>query len=92
MQLQIGECKKTLRKAKREGWRDYCTSLNSLTPTGDIWKVIKRYRNRKLTAANATPCWDDKLMESIDQTIRNICPPSCSSPALSMPDSTSELD
>ncbi|XP_071582342.1 uncharacterized protein [Temnothorax nylanderi] len=45
---QVTTTRKTLRTAKREGWKNYCNSLDFMTPTPSIWKMIKRFRNRKL--------------------------------------------
>ncbi|XP_018395380.1 PREDICTED: RNA-directed DNA polymerase from mobile element jockey-like [Cyphomyrmex costatus] len=49
----VSQTRKVLRKAKRAGWRRYCGSLDMKTPTADIWRMLKRFRNRRLIPANS---------------------------------------
>ena len=39
--------KKTLKEAKREQWRKYCSSLNKNTPIGKVWQQVNRFKNRR---------------------------------------------
>lgn len=36
--------KRTLKLKKKQGWRDYCSSINQETKMGDVWTMIRRYR------------------------------------------------
>lgn len=87
IQTHNRKCRKTLQKVKREGWKNFCSSLNSLTPNKEIWNMIRRYRNRKLSATGAN-CKGMDPLELTEKAIKNICPPSCSPPNIIIPDSS----
>ncbi|XP_024883727.1 uncharacterized protein LOC112462272 [Temnothorax curvispinosus] len=82
---QLSLTRKILRKAKRDGWREYCSSLDFLTPTVEVWRMLKRYKNRKLASANPSAGVNS---EQIDIAMANICPPSCNSEPLNIPDNS----
>jgi len=69
-------CKKILRKEKRRGWRQLCSSFSSKTPTAAIWKFIRSYKNKSLSAENP-PLDHTSKIESQNALLSKLCPPSC---------------
>ncbi|XP_011699453.1 PREDICTED: RNA-directed DNA polymerase from mobile element jockey-like [Wasmannia auropunctata] len=66
-------CIKIISKAKRDKWRDLCSSFDGKTPTAKLWNFIKSFRNRNLVLTNDVSC----PAQVIDQAIFNLCPDSC---------------
>ncbi|XP_077277114.1 uncharacterized protein LOC143905527 [Temnothorax americanus] len=71
---QVTDTRKILRSAKRKGWKDFCSSLDFMTPTPKIWKMIKKFRNRN---------WLLPLIHPRSTTLlpMRLCPPSPPPPA-----------
>lgn len=82
----ISQSRKILRRAKRKGWKDFCASLDSKTPTTEIWRMLKRFRNRRLIPANSNSLNKyTENSEAIQDAINKLCPPSCSPPSSVIP-------
>lgn len=75
---KIAECKKILLKEKRTSWKQFCTNFNSKTPTGEIWKLIKAFKNKNF----APPPDADKTEQLFSAAISKLCPLSCAPPPL----------
>lgn len=67
--------KRTLRSAKREGWRAFCESITPLTNICSLWNMIKRFKNRFLGSSNPTTSSNFGFPPKILNQISNICPP-----------------
>lgn len=74
----VRSTRKTLRQAKRKGWRDFCEKLNHITSSAELWKMIKRFKHRRLVVDNSTSSRIiGKSLDSIQTAIQQICPSSC---------------
>ena len=40
---------------RRSRWEEYISSINGHTPTGDLWKTIKRLTNKQPITTNLQP-------------------------------------
>ncbi|XP_018373219.1 PREDICTED: RNA-directed DNA polymerase from mobile element jockey-like [Trachymyrmex cornetzi] len=49
----VCQTRKILRRAKRNSWKTFCGSLDFKTPTTEIWRMLKCFRNRRLLPANS---------------------------------------
>lgn len=65
MEKRKAEMKKIIRIAKKNGWRDYCTTLNRDTPIGSIWKMAKMFKGGK-RAVNNNVDYDPWINEFIN--------------------------
>lgn len=63
---------KTTNKAKRQGWKDYSSSLNRETPLSEIWSSVKAYRIG--ITKNSIPEEFNSL--DIEEYIDSLCPAS----------------
>lgn len=39
--------KKTIKEAKKQSWREYCSKIGRATPVGEVWGIIKSMRGIK---------------------------------------------
>ncbi|XP_052739677.1 RNA-directed DNA polymerase from mobile element jockey isoform X2 [Bicyclus anynana] len=46
-QKNSAKSRRTLSKKKKNGWKGFCESLSPRSPSGLVWKSIKRYRGSK---------------------------------------------
>jgi ribonuclease HI/exonuclease III len=46
--------RKTIKEAKRNGWREFCEGINTKTPTQQIWNKVKSISNTK--SFKSMPC------------------------------------
>jgi len=73
---ETARCRRVLKREKRLGWRQLCTSFNSKTPTAAIWRFVRAYKKKSL--ARGIPSLDDGAeIELQDSIINRLCPPSC---------------
>lgn len=84
LKKQINDSRQVLRLAKRNGWREYCASLGPLTPSTEVWAMIKRFRNKRLVspAMNSNKSGKKELDPVLIEAMDKLCPPSCSTPPL----------
>ena len=47
MEKRKAEMKKILKQSKRNGWKEYCSSLKKDIPIGSIWKMAKIFKGNK---------------------------------------------
>jgi len=47
--------KRTFKKGKRKGWRDFCLSLSPSTPIAYVWRIIKSFKNRQQPSSPSYP-------------------------------------
>jgi ribonuclease HI len=61
------QTKKLLRKKKRRGWQDYCTSISPDTPISEVWSSIKKFRGSLSPKPNPNKCsdWVDSFVERL---------------------------
>jgi len=69
-------CRKTLKREKRNGWKQLCSEFTYKTPTPDIWRFIKAYKNKSLSYSNSSADYNASL-EAQDLLLGKLCPPSC---------------
>lgn len=68
--------KRTFKKEKRKGWRDFCLSVSPSTPLAYIWRVIKTFKNRQLNPPFLPIPSNYEISPQIQQILDDICPPS----------------
>lgn len=81
-QKELSSYKHVLKKAKREGWRTFCGQLGPFTLSSAVWKMIKRFRNRRLGVSTDIAESFKSFVNHWHSTIKKIYPPSCSPPPL----------
>ncbi|KYQ51171.1 RNA-directed DNA polymerase from mobile element jockey [Trachymyrmex zeteki] len=88
-QETVRTTRKVLRRAKRKGWQNFCKNLNHLTPSTQIWRMLKRFKNRRLISncGKGTGQTSSQTTE-IQDIVAKFCPPSCSTPIPPIPAST----
>jgi len=65
---EVARCRRVLRREKRIGWRQLCTSFTSKTLIAAIWKFVRSYKKKSLT--RGLPTTDDRTeVESQDLII-----------------------
>ena len=47
------ECRKVIKKAKRESWADFISTFNRYTPLSHLWKIFKAFKGRRTTTQKA---------------------------------------
>lgn len=57
------EMKKIKKKARREGWKNYCSSISRETKITDVWKMAKIFKNAKFLTNDSHIDWMDKFIE-----------------------------
>jgi len=73
---ETARCRRVLKREKRLGWKNLCSSFSFKTPTPAIWKFIRSYKKKSL--ARGHPSLDDSVKaESQDLIINKLCPPFC---------------
>jgi len=70
------QCRKILRREKREGWKHLCSEFSFKTPTVAIWKFIRAYKNKSLSS-NSFSLDDKSKTAAQNQLLSKLCPPSC---------------
>ncbi|KYM98769.1 RNA-directed DNA polymerase from mobile element jockey [Cyphomyrmex costatus] len=80
-QASVRTTRKFLRSVKRKRWKEFCEKLDALTPTADLWKMLKRFKDRRLASGGSVSSGGNHESDQILQaTIHQICPSSCSPP------------
>lgn len=41
--------KKTVKKSKKESWKNFCLTLKSQTPIKNVWNIIKKLNNKPVS-------------------------------------------
>ncbi|XP_008552712.2 uncharacterized protein LOC103579772 [Microplitis demolitor] len=49
MKRQEAETRRILRKAKKDGWKAFCGTINRNTPPNAIWNKIKAFKNKAMS-------------------------------------------
>jgi len=73
---ETARCRRLLKREKRRGWRDLCSSFNFKTPTATIWKFIRSYK-RKSLAKGQVAADDIETVKLQNVIIDKLCPPTC---------------
>jgi len=73
---ETARCRRVLKREKRLGWKNLCSSFTSKTPTAAIWKFMRSYK-RKSLARGQTTVDDKETTELQNKIIDKLCPPSC---------------
>ncbi|KYQ49822.1 hypothetical protein ALC60_11098 [Trachymyrmex zeteki] len=82
----VCQSRKILRRAKHNSWKAFCGSLDCMTPTAEIWRMLKRFRNRRLIPANSTSLnRNSENSAMIQDAIDKLCPPYCPPPLPEIP-------
>jgi len=69
-------CQKVLRREKRNGWRNLCSSFNHKTSMTEVWRFVKAYKTKSL--ASGSPDMDALSHDNARELALNkLCPPSC---------------
>jgi len=69
-------CRRTLKREKRKGWLQLCSEFTHKTPTSDIWRFIRAYKNKSFFSSNSSADYRANS-EARDLTLGKLCPPSC---------------
>jgi len=77
LKKQEAIARKTLRHAKRTGWRSFCESITSSTSISALWRIIKRFKNRFLNTSTSHPSSNSGIPAEIQEQINSISPSSC---------------
>jgi len=72
---EVRSCRKTLRREKLLGWRRLCSEFTHKTPTAEIWRFIRSFKNKSLSV-NPPPDISS-LRDSQNNLLNKLCPPSC---------------
>jgi len=73
---ETARCRRVLKKEKRLGWRNLCSSFTSKTPTSAIWKFIRSYKKKSLAKGHVAMD-DNETVKLQNIIIDKLCPPSC---------------
>jgi len=68
-------CRRVLRKEKLLGWRSFCSDFTHKTPTAEIWRFIRSFKNKSLRPG--PPPDEASLRASQNVLLSKLCPPSC---------------
>jgi len=67
-------CRRILRE-KLLGWKRPCAEFTHKTPTAEIWRFIRSFKNKSL-CSNSLPD-NFSLLQSQNSLLNKLCPPSC---------------
>jgi len=73
---ETARCRRVLKREKRLGWRNLCSSFTSRTPTTAVWRFIRSYKRKSLTRGQAAV--DDREAVELQKVIIDkLSPSSC---------------
>jgi len=73
---ETARCRRVLKREKRLGWKNLCSSFSSKTPTPAIWKFIRSYKKKSLARGHVAVD-DNETIKLQNTIIDKLCPPSC---------------
>jgi len=68
-------CKRILRREKLLGWRRLCSEFTHKTPTAEIWRFIRSFKNKSLRSDSLPD--NSSLLDSQNNLLHKLCPPLC---------------
>lgn len=68
--------KRTLKSAKQQDWRSFCSTITPQTSSSHLWNMIKRFKKRQLGQLPEVGNSNYEIPENIKHTIDFLCPPS----------------
>lgn len=72
----MAETKRTLKKEKRQGWREFCSTISPQSKLSRIWKIIKKFKNRYIGSNSPEITSNNGILTDIQEIISSLCPPS----------------
>jgi len=69
-------CQKVLKKEKKAGWRNLCSSFNHKTSITEVWRFVKAYKAKTL-APESSGLDALALSNAKELALNKLCPPSC---------------